>query len=60
MDGQQREISIEIAAVVVVAILAFLGLWTNPIWLVVGLVLHGIWDSISTLTQLTSGYPRFA
>lgn len=63
MDGRQREIWIEIVAIIVFATLAVLGLWVHPIWLVVGLFLHGIWDIIhhphGIQTQLTSWYPPF-
>jgi len=63
MDGRQREIWIEIIAIIVFATLAILGLWMQPIWLVIGLFLHGIWDVIhhphGIQTQLTSWYPPF-
>ena len=41
---QRQNILLEIAIALLCVVLALLGLWVSPVWLVAGYVLHGVWD----------------
>ena len=41
---QQQDVWVETIIAVVCVVIALLGLWKSPLWLLVGYVLHGVWD----------------
>jgi hypothetical protein len=41
---QRQSILTETAIALLCVVLALLGLWFSPVWLVAGYVLHGVWD----------------
>lgn len=41
---ERRNILLETAIALLCVVLALLGLWFSPIWLIVGYILHGVWD----------------
>ena len=60
-DGRPRELAIEIVGAGGFVLMALLGLWVSPYWLVAGLFLHGIWDVLhrptGIQTQVNRWYP---
>ena len=41
---QQQDVWMETIIAVVCVVIALLGLWKSPLWLLAGYVLHGVWD----------------
>ena len=63
LDGHRREILVEIVISVFFFVLAILGLWVAPFFLVIGYFAHGIWDVLhhqkAIQTKMVSWWPFF-
>jgi hypothetical protein len=62
-DGRLPIVILELSVGTGFLVLAFLGLWMAPIFLAVGLILHGAWDLAhrprGITTKLPAWYPPF-
>jgi uncharacterized membrane protein YeaQ/YmgE (transglycosylase-associated protein family) len=62
-DGRLSILLIEMTVATGFIVLAFLGLWQAPLFITVGLVLHGLWDLAhrprGVTTRLPVWYPAF-
>ncbi|HET6268135.1 MAG TPA: DUF6010 family protein [Acidobacteriota bacterium] len=62
-DGRISIMILEISVGTVFVVLALLGMWVAPMFIAVGLVLHGVWDLMhrpgGVSTKLPSWYPPF-
>jgi hypothetical protein len=62
-DGRLSIMIIELTAATAFVVLALFGLWVAPVFLAVGLVLHGLWDIAhrprGITTRMPSWYPPF-
>ena len=62
-DGRPSIVILELSVATVFIVLALLGLWVAPLFIAVGLVLHGIWDLLhhprGIKTKLPVWYPPF-
>lgn len=62
-DGRLSIMIIELTAATAFVLLALFGLWVAPVFLAVGLVLHGLWDIAhrprGITTRMPSWYPPF-
>ncbi len=62
-DGRVRIAVLEFSVATGFLVLAFLGLWLAPVFIAVGLILHGFWDLAHRprviTTRLPSWYPPF-
>ena len=63
LDGRRREALIETVMVALFFVLAILGLWVTPDFLVAGYVAHGAWDALhhpkAVQTKVVSWWPPF-
>jgi hypothetical protein len=62
-DGRLLVVILELSVATVFIVLALLGLWIGPMFIAVGLVLHGLWDLAhhprGITTRLPNWYPPF-
>jgi hypothetical protein len=62
-DGRLPVMILELSVATVFVVLALLGLWQAPLFLAVGLILHGFWDLAhgprGITTKLPNWYPPF-
>jgi hypothetical protein len=62
-DGRLSIMIIELTAATAFVVLALFGLWIAPVFIAVGLVLHGLWDIAhrprGITTRLPTWYPPF-
>lgn len=62
-DGRLSIMIIELTAATAFVVLALFGLWIAPLFIAVGLVLHGLWDIAhrprGITTRLPTWYPPF-
>jgi hypothetical protein len=62
-DGRVSILILELTVATVFIVLALLGLWQAPMFIGIGLILHGIWDLVhrpnGVTTKLPSWYPPF-
>ncbi len=62
-DGRLSIVILELSVATGFLVLALLGLWQAPLFVGVGLILHGIWDLLhrprGITTKLPSWYPPF-
>jgi uncharacterized protein DUF6010 len=62
-DGRISIMVIELTAATAFVVLALFGLWVAPVFLAIGLVLHGLWDLAhrprGITTRMPSWYPPF-
>jgi hypothetical protein len=62
-DGRPSIVILELTVATVFIVLALLGLWVAPLFIGVGLILHGFWDLAHSprgiKTKLPAWYPAF-
>jgi hypothetical protein len=62
-DGRLSIVILELSVATVFIILALLGLWLAPVFIAIGLILHGFWDLAhrprGITTKLPNWYPPF-
>ena len=62
-DGNWTSVNIQSAAAVVFLIIAALGMWVSPLFLVAGYIGHGLWDYLHHIKiikmRVVSWYPPF-
>src|SRR5262245_64729321 len=62
-DGRPSIVILELSVATIFIVLALLGLWIGPIFISVGLILHGLWDLAHRPhgigTKIPSWYPPF-
>ncbi|MGE5443753.1 MAG: DUF6010 family protein [Ignavibacteriales bacterium] len=63
LDGRVSIVILELSLATGFIVLALLGLWLAPVFIAVGLILHGFWDLAhrprGITTKLPSWYPPF-
>ncbi|MBI3597405.1 MAG: hypothetical protein HY203_09660 [Nitrospirae bacterium] len=63
LDGHRREVVIEIVVIALFFVLAILGLWVTPYFLVIGYFAHGLWDVLhhprAVQTKVVLWWPPF-
>jgi hypothetical protein len=59
LDGQLRNIIIEVTVALTFIIVALLGLWVSPYFLLAGYVGHGVWDMVHSQTLVQTKVPAW-
>lgn len=58
-DGRTLVIVVETLVALLFVVLALVGLWKDPLWLVVGYFGHGLWDLLNHFGKATTTVPRW-